>query len=75
MMYFDTGGVIADVDAIKMALMKLSPKNIVFGTDYPMETRDGRTIKGFIEGIRGLPSRATEVEGILGENGRALVGV
>lgn len=58
-----------------MALMKLSPRNIIFGTDYPMEIRDPQAIKRFIQDIRALPLSAEDIDGILGNNARRLVGV
>ncbi len=75
MMLFDTGGVLADVDAIKMALMKIKPTSIVFGTDYPYEIRDPQVVKGFIEDIRALPLPKQDIEAMLGGNGRKLIGM
>ncbi len=75
MMMFDTGGVIADIDAVKMALMKMKPTSIVFGTDYPMEIRDPEIVKKFIADFRALPLPKEDIEAMLGGNGRKLLGV
>lgn len=74
-MYFDTGGLTGDINPVKMTLMEISPKNIIFGTDYPLEIRDVETVKGFIKKIRELPLTKTEIDGILGENARSLIGL
>jgi len=73
--YFDTGGLTGDINPVKMTLMEISPRNILFGTDYPLEIRDGAIVKSFVEKIRELPLSRAEIDGILGENGRALIGV
>jgi uncharacterized protein len=74
MIMFDTGGIIADVDAIKMALMKVKPTSIVFGTDYPFEIRSPEVMKRFIADIRALPLPSDDIEAMLGGNGRVLIG-
>ena len=48
--FFDTGGVVGDVDAVKFALAKF-PGQLVFGSDYPQEIRNGETLKEFVEGL------------------------
>ena len=74
-MYFDTGGIQGDVNPLKMALMELSPKNIVYGTDYPLEIRDKETVKKFVQDIRKLPLPQEDIDGILGNNARKLLGI
>ncbi|MFZ7104260.1 MAG: amidohydrolase family protein [Peptococcaceae bacterium] len=74
-MYFDTGGIVGDINPVKMALMELNPRNILFGTDYPLEIREGDTVKKFIEKIKSLPLGNEEIQGILAENGRSLIGI
>ena len=74
-MYFDTGGLTGDINPVKMTLMEVSPKNILFGTDYPLEIREAETVKGFVEKIQELPLTMTEIDGILGENARGLIGL
>ena len=74
-MYFDTGGLTGDINPVKATLAEVSPSNILFGTDYPLEIREGGTIKDFIGKIRDLPLPSAEIDGILAENGRGLIGV
>lgn len=74
-MLFDTGGIWGDINPVKAALLELSPKNLVFGTDYPLEIREGGTLKSFVNKFRELPLTRQEIDGILGENGRSLIGV
>ena len=74
-MYYDTGGIQGDVNPIKMALMELSPKNIVYGTDYPLEIREGETIRKFIGDIRKLPLPQEDIEAILSGNARKILGI
>jgi len=54
MMYFDTGGFFGHLNAVKTALLELSPNRLVFGTDYPQEIRSTETMKGFVEDLRTL---------------------
>lgn len=72
---FDTGGIWGDINPVKATLLELSPKNIVFGTDYPLEIREGETVRSFVQKIRELPLTKQEIDGILGDNGRALIGM
>jgi predicted TIM-barrel fold metal-dependent hydrolase len=74
-MYFDTGGLTGDINPVKATLAEVSPKNILFGTDYPLEIREGDTVKNFIQKIRDLPLSEAEVAGILSENARPLIGM
>ena len=74
-MYFDTGGIQGDINPVKMALMELSPKNILYGTDYPLEIREGETIRKFISDIRQLPLPKEDIESILSGNAKALLGI
>jgi predicted TIM-barrel fold metal-dependent hydrolase len=74
-MYFDTGGLTGDINPVKMTLMEISPKNILFGTDYPLEIREAETVKRFVDKIRELPLSRQEIDGILGENARPLLGI
>jgi len=73
--YFDTGGISGDVNPVRMTLMEVSPSRLLFGTDYPLEIREGETVRRFIGKIRELPLGRAEIDGILGENARELIGV
>ena len=74
-MYFDTGGIQGDTNPIKMALMEISPKNIVYGTDYPIEIREGEAVRKFVSDIRQLPLPEEDIEAILGGTARKLLGI
>jgi len=54
MMYFDTGGFFGHLNAVKTALLELSPNRLVFGTDYPQEIRSAEVMKGFVEDLKTL---------------------
>jgi predicted TIM-barrel fold metal-dependent hydrolase len=74
-MLFDLGGLTGDITPVKMALLEMSPKTIVFGTDFPIEIKEGETIRRFVEEIRKLPLSQEDIDGILADNGRALIGL
>jgi predicted TIM-barrel fold metal-dependent hydrolase len=69
-LYFDTGGFFGNINAVKGALIEIRPENLLFGTDYPQEIRDGMQIKNFVREIENLPLPKKEIDGILGENGK-----
>jgi uncharacterized protein len=68
--YFDTGGFFGNINPVKCALLELPPENLLFGTDYPQEIRDGAQIKEFVRQIRDLPLSKKEIDGIFSENGK-----
>jgi len=73
-MYFDTGGIQGSINPVKIALMELSPQNILYGTDYPLEMRDGPPIREFVQKIRDLPLPRSDIDDILGNNAQRLLG-
>jgi len=74
-LYFDTGGFFGHLNAVKAALLEIPARQLLFGTDYPQEIREGRKVKDFVAGLRTLPLPAETIQGILSENGRALLGL
>ncbi len=72
-LYFDTGGIFGKINSVKCALLEINAENVLFGTDYPQEIRDGMVIKDFVKEIRALPLRPKEIEAILSENGKKLL--
>ncbi len=74
-LYFDTGGFFGSLNAIQAALLEIPASQLLFGTDYPQEIREGKKIRDFVAGIQSLPLPGAAVKGILGENGRGLLGV
>ncbi|MDO8691343.1 MAG: amidohydrolase family protein [Dehalococcoidia bacterium] len=73
--YFDTGGFCGNINAVRSALLEMKPSQILFGTDYPQEIRGGPEVKAFIDDIRRMPVSPRDIEGILADNGRGLLGV
>jgi predicted TIM-barrel fold metal-dependent hydrolase len=72
-LYFDTGGFFGNINPVKCALTELKPENLLFGTDYPQEIREGETIVNFVREIRALPLPKKQIDGIFSENGRKLL--
>jgi predicted TIM-barrel fold metal-dependent hydrolase len=72
-LYFDTGGFFGNINAVRCALVEIKPGNLIFGTDYPQEIRQGIQIKDFVREIKNLPLSPKEIDGILSENGRNLL--
>jgi len=72
-LYFDTGGFFGNINPVKCALVELRPENLLFGTDYPQEIRDGAQIKDFVREIGNLPLSQKQIDGIFSENGKKFV--
>ena len=50
--YFDTAGFYGNPDALKVALLEIPKKRIVFGTDYPQEIRKPEQAIGMLSALR-----------------------
>ena len=75
-LYFNLAGHHGGMGSVRSALTGISPKRLVFGTDYPQEFRgDTYKIKTFIENIRGLDMEEEDRSAMLGENARELLGL
>ena len=74
-LYFDTGGFFGSLNAVKAALLEIPASQILFGTDYPQEIREGSKIRDFVQGTKSLPLPAETIQGIFSENGRSLIGL
>lgn len=72
---FDTGGFFGSLNAIQAALLEIPASQLVFGTDYPQEIREGKKIRDFVAGIRSLPLPPQVIQGLFSENGRGLLGL
>lgn len=73
-LYFNLAGHHGGMGAVRSALTGISPKRLVFGTDYPQEFRgDPMNIKTFIENIRKLDIDEESKEAMLGGNARELL--
>ena len=75
-LYFNLAGHHGGMGSVRSALTGISPKRLVFGTDYPQEFRgDAGNIKTFIENIRELDIGEEDRSAMLGENARRLLGL
>lgn len=75
-LYFDMAGFEGGMNAVTCALTAISPKRLVFGTDYPYNFTDNpEGVKSYIENIRGLDFPSETIEGILGRNAAELLGI
>ncbi len=57
------------------ALLEIPARQLLFGTDYPQEIREGKKVRDFVAGIRTLSLPGETIQGILGEHGRGLLGL
>ncbi len=69
--FFDTGGCVST----RGALAEIPTSQMVLGTDYPYDVRDGAQLAAAVRDIRQLPISADEIEGILGKNAERLLGI
>ncbi len=75
-LYFNLAGSHGGMSSVRCALTGISPKRLVFGTDYPQEfSGDAHNIKTYIENIRKLEIGDENTAAILGENARSLLGL
>jgi len=75
-LYFNLAGREIGIETLKCALTNISPKRLVFGTDYPpnfIDDPDG--MRKYIEEIRALDLDKSSIEAILGTNGMDLLGL
>jgi len=73
-LYFDMAGFEGGINAVKCALTTLSPKQLLFATDYPQNfTGDGEGMRKYIENIKELPLSAKDKEDMLGGNAAKLL--
>ena len=74
-MYFDTAGYSGNINSVKAALLEMKPSQLLFGDDYPAEVRSAEVTKAFVENIRKLDISPEDINGILAENGKKLLGL
>jgi len=75
-LYFNMAGREIGMETIKCALTNISPKRLVFGTDYPpnfVDDPDG--MRTYIEKIRQLDMDNESIEAMLSTNGMELLGL
>ena len=75
-LYFNLAGREIGAQSLQCALTNISPKRLLFGTDYPPNfVDDPQGMKAYIEAIRRLDLDKASIEGILANNGRELLGL
>jgi aminocarboxymuconate-semialdehyde decarboxylase len=74
--YFNTAGREIGMATMRCALTNISPKRLVFGTDYPPNfVRDPQGIKKYIQKIQEMDIGQDAIAAILGSNGIELLGL
>ena len=75
-LYFNMAGREYGIDALKCALTNISPKRLLFGTDWPFNF-DGNPqgVRKLVEEIRNLDLPREDIEAMLGGNAVKLLGV
>lgn len=71
--FFDMGGFGGCMNAVTCALTSIKADRILFGTDYPIEIREGQNLRRYIENINKLNIEDKEKKDILGENAKKLL--
>lgn len=75
-LYFNLAGREVGVQSLQCALTNISPKRLLFGTDYPPNfVDDPEGMKNYIAAVRKLDLDKSSIEGILGNNGKELLGL
>lgn len=75
-LYFNLAGSHGGMGSVRCALTAISPKRLVFGSDYPQEfAADPGNIETYIENIRKLEIDEGSKEAVLGQNARELLGL
>jgi len=74
--YFNMAGREIGMETVKCALTNISPKRLLFATDYPPNfVNDPMGMKTYIEKIRQLDLDKKSIEAMLGTNGTRLIGL
>jgi len=75
-LYFNMAGRGPNMASVKCALTNISPRKLMFGTDWPPNyENDPQGAKGYIEEIRKLDLSKDDIEAILGGNAAKLLGI
>lgn len=73
--YFDTAGNGGWAPVIQWAIDVVSPARLMFGSDYPLESHSGATVRELVEMIGGLPVEHGHKQAIAGVNAVNLFGL
>lgn len=75
-LYFNMAGREYGMAALKGALTRISPRKLVFGTDWPLNyDYNPEGVRKFVEDIRKLDLPREDIEAMLGGNATALLGI
>ena len=75
-LYFNLAGREIGIQTIKCALTNISPKRLLFGTDYPPNfVDDAKGMRTYIEKIRQLDLDKASIDAMLGTNAIDLLGL
>lgn len=75
-LYFNMAGREIGIQTIKCALTNISPKRLLFGTDYPPNfIDDGKGMRTYVETIRQLDLDRKTIDAMLGANAMDLLGL
>jgi aminocarboxymuconate-semialdehyde decarboxylase len=75
-LYFNMAGREVGEQSLQCALTNISPKRLLFGTDYPPNfVDDPQGMRAWIEAIRKLGLDPASIDGMLGKNGAELLGL
>ena len=75
-LYFNMAGREIGIETIRCALTNISPKKLLFSTDYPPNfINDGEGMRNYIEQIRQLDLDKTAIDAMLGNNAIELLGL
>ena len=75
-LYFNMAGREQGMDTVRCALTNISPKKMLFATDWPFNyDNDAKGARQYVEDIRKLDLSPGEIDGMLGGNGAQLLGM
>ena len=75
-LYFNTAGREVGIEALKCALTNISPKKMLFGTDWPWNfDYEPEKVKQYVAEIGKLPLSKEDIEALLGGNAAKLFGI
>ncbi|MDP6173710.1 MAG: amidohydrolase family protein [Rhodospirillales bacterium] len=75
-LYFNMAGRGRGIGTVKSALNFISPKKMMFGTDWPLNyENDPDLCKGYIDDINGLDLAQEDIDDMLGGNAARLLGL
>jgi predicted TIM-barrel fold metal-dependent hydrolase len=75
-LYFNMAGREVGIAAVKCALTNISPKKLMFGTDWPFNyDRNPGGARQYIEKIRNLDLPGEDIDAMLGGNAARLLGI